>query len=106
MGHGPWMPRVGQASNQAIKVKDRADVIYIRACGQILGKAPRQRAKRFKSHATTKQTTSTLPGQFQTSHPNTYRRFSTLRLLDCGRPELPHRLHRPTTEQPAELTQV
>ena len=66
MGHDP-QPRVGQASDQAIKVKDRVDVAG-HASGQIPGKAPARGQAIHESH-TARQTTPTLPGQPQTSHP-------------------------------------
>jgi len=65
MGHDP-QPRVGQASNQAIKVKNRVNVAG-HASGQIPGKAPARGQAIHESH-TTRQTTPTLPGQPQTSH--------------------------------------
>jgi hypothetical protein len=73
MGHDP-QPRVGQASNQAIKVKDRVDVAG-HVSGQIPGKAP-ARGPSDSRVTPTRQTTPTLPGQPQTSHPKTYRQFS------------------------------
>ncbi len=66
MGHDPQL-RVGQASDQAIEVKNRVDVAGP-ASGQIPGKAPTQGPSGSRvTYA--RQTTTTLPGQPQASRP-------------------------------------
>ena len=73
MGHDP-QPRVGQASDQAIKVKDRVDVAG-HASGQIPGKAPRG-AKRFTSHTPRDRRRQLCPASPRPATINTYRRFT------------------------------
>jgi hypothetical protein len=71
--NGPRPPRshgtVGQASNQAIKVKELGSTSpNLASVDRSREEHLARRAKRFTSHTATKQTTSTLPGQPQTSH--------------------------------------
>jgi hypothetical protein len=80
MGHDP-QPRVGQASDQAIKVRT-GSTSPVTQCGQIPAKAP-ARGQAIHESRTTRQTTPTLPGQPQASHLNTYRRFRLI--LDTPR---------------------
>ena len=74
MGHDP-QPRVGQASNQAIKVKNRVDV-----AGHASADRSRERhpfgAKRFTSHTPRDRRRQPCPASPRPATINTYRRFT------------------------------
>ncbi len=76
MGHDP-QPRVGQASNQAIKVKNRVDVAG-HVSGQIPGKAPVRGQAIHESHLRDRQR-QPCPASPRPATPNTYRRFTDSR---------------------------
>ena len=74
MGHDPH-PRVGQASDQAIKVKNRVDVAH-HAQWTDPGKGTPPRAKRFTSHTTRGRRHQPCPASPRPATPETYRRFT------------------------------
>ncbi len=75
MGHDP-QPRVGQASNQAIKVDDRFDVAG-RGARTDPGKGTPEEGQAVQESRAPRQTTSNpVAASPRPATPNTYRRFT------------------------------